>query len=195
MTAGVLVFASASNTGANFPITFPANLKGVFCIGSADGLGAQSTFSPPIKGDEKYSTPGEAILGACPKSHFNRSGYDPETQTIRRYGTSISTPIAAGIAALFIDYTWQFMDGQGAWSYENIRKLFTRMSQLTTEKDYRYLAPWSLFETEEPPRNEIRNVLARPLGMTLLITLTMYLTSFRPRSNMDSCRQIGCKYR
>jgi hypothetical protein len=85
MTAGVLIFASASNTGANFPIT----------------------FSPPIKGDEKYSAPGEAILGACPKSPFNRPGYDPKTQTIRRYGTSTSTPIAAGIAALFIDYTWQ----------------------------------------------------------------------------------------
>jgi hypothetical protein len=186
MTAGVLIFASASNTGANFPITFPANLQGVFCIGSANGLGAQSTFSPPIKGDEKYSAPGEAILGACPKSPFNRPGYDPKTQTIRRHRTSTSTPIAAGIAALFIDYTWQFMDGQGAWTYENIRKPFTRMSQLTAEKEYRYLAPWSLFATEEPPRSEIRNILASPLGMTLPIRLTVYLTSFRAGSNMDS---------
>ena len=163
MTAGVLIFASASNTGANFPIT----------------------FSPPIKGDEKYSAPGEAILGACPKSPFNRPGYDPKTQTIRRYA-STSTPIAAGIAALFMDYRWQFMDGQGAWTYENIRKLFTRMSQLTAEKDYRYLAPWSLFATEEPPPSEIRNILASPLGMTLPIRLTVYLTSFRAGSNMDS---------
>jgi hypothetical protein len=68
-----------------------------------------------------YSAPGEAILGACPKSPFNRPGCDPKTQTIRRYGTSTSAPIAAGIAALFIDYTWQFMDGQGV--KENARGL------------------------------------------------------------------------
>src|SRR5947207_3511847 len=86
LMAGILIFASASNTGANYPITFPARLHGIFCIGSADGLGAPSTFNPPFEGEEKYSTLGEAVLGACPENLSDQHGYDTETQTIRRNG-------------------------------------------------------------------------------------------------------------
>jgi subtilase family serine protease len=166
---GILVFASASNHGANYPITFPARLQGIFCIGSAEGLGAQSSFNPPFEGVEKYSVLGEAVSGACPKSLSNRPGYDSTTQTIRRSGTSTATPIAAGIAALFIDYSWQLMDGNAACTYENVRKLFTSMSPATVGKDYRYLSPWSLFEVgqDSQNRNKITNIISKPLRMIL----------------------------
>lgn len=168
LKAGILIFASASNAGANYPVTFPARLHGVFCIGSADGFGHPSTFNPPFEGEEKYSALGEAVSGACPKQLSDQLGYDAGTQTIRRDGTSTATPIAAGIAALFIDYAWQFMDGNAAWTYENIRKLFTRMSKATYGKDYRYLAPWSIFGAERDPRTDIKNMLATPIGMKFL---------------------------
>jgi hypothetical protein len=164
LRAGILIFASASNTGANYPITFPARLHGIFCIGSADGLGAPSTFNPPFEGEEKYSTLGEAVLGACLNKLSDQPGYNAETQTIRRYGTSTATPIAAGIAALLIDYSWQIMDGNAAWTYENIRKLFTRMSKATFGKDYRYIVPWALFGAGREPQTDIKNILSSPIG-------------------------------
>ena len=188
LKAGILIFASASNTGANYPITFPARLQGIFCIGSADGLGAPSTFNPPYEGEEKYSTLGEAVLGACPRNLSDQAGYIAETQTIRRDGTSTATPIAAGIAALFVDYTWQFVDGNAAWTYENIRKLFSRMSQATFGKDYRYIVPWSLFESGREFQIIIKNILSAPLGMTLFREATQYANDFQSRINIGLLR-------
>jgi len=179
LKAGILIFASASNTGANYPITFPARLTGIFCVGSADGLGAPSTFNPPFEGEEKYSALGEAVQGACLKSLSDQPGYDAETQTIRRNGTSTATPIAAGIAALFIDYTWQFMDENSAWSYEGIRKLFARMSKATVGKDYRYIVPWSLFEDGRDSQTDIKKILENPLGMRLPGKAHNMLMTFR----------------
>lgn len=161
---GILIFASASNSGANDPITFPARLQGIFCIGSADGVGAQSNFNPPSEDEEKYCALGEAVQGACPADLSQEPGYNATEGTIRRDGTSISTPIAAGIAALLIDYTWQFMNGKGAQTYENMRKLFIEMSKSTVRKDYRYLAPWSLFEQRNDPKSYISAVLSGPAG-------------------------------
>src|SRR5215471_14118143 len=152
LKSGILIFASASNTGANYPTTFPARLKGIFCIGSANGLGAQSDFNPPFEGEEKYSTLGEAVSGASLKSFSIKPGYDPITQRIRRDGTSTATPIAAGIAALLIEYTWQFMDRKRAHNYESKRKIFVAISKATIGKDYRYLAPWSLFGAGKDPK-------------------------------------------
>jgi len=166
LKAGILIFASASNTGANYPITFPARLSGIFCIGSSDGVGHPSSFNPPFAGEEKYSALGEAVSGACPKTLSKELGYNAKEQTIRRNGTSTATPIAAGIAALFVDYAWQFMDTDDAWDYENMRKLFIRMSKATIEKDYRYLAPWSLFGLGVDSRTEIKKILLAPVRMS-----------------------------
>jgi hypothetical protein len=131
-------------------------------------MGAQSDFDPPFEGEEKYSTLGEAVSGASLKRFSAKSGYDAATQRIRRNGTSTATPIAAGIAALLIDYSWQFMDGGGAHNYESMRKLFIAMSKSTIGKDYRYLVPWSFFGAGKDPKREIKNILSTPLGIDKL---------------------------
>ena len=161
---GILIFASASNNGANYPITFPARLQGVFCIGSADGLGAKSSFNPPSEGTEKYSALGEAVEAAYPASLSHEPGYNPSKGTVRTSGTSTSAPVAAAIAALLLDYIDQITDMTRAQRYENIRKLFIDMSKATTGKDYRYLAPWYLFEGREDPKSYIKHVLSVPAG-------------------------------
>ena len=128
-------------------------------------MGAQSDFSPPFQGEEKYSTLGEAVWGACLQQFSGMMGYDPAKQRIRRDGTSTATPIAAGIAALFIEYTWQFMDDEGAHNYERMRKLFATMSEATIGKDYRYLAPWSLFEEGKNPHDNIKKIIMAPMSI------------------------------
>ena len=162
LKSGILVFASASNVGANDRITFPANIHGVFCIGSADSYGNRSPFSPPFEGEEKYSALGEAVSAACPAGLSQKPGYDRAKQTIRRDGTSTATAITAGIAALLIDFTRQL--GKRADTYENMRKLFIGMSEATVGKDYRYLALSYLFEPGKDARAFIKRVISHPAG-------------------------------
>jgi len=166
LTSGILVFASASNVGANDRITFPARVHGVFCIGSADTYGNRSRFSPPFEGEEKYSALGEAVLAACPVNFSNEPGYDGSKQMIRRDGTSTATPIAAGIGALLIDLTRQIMGkGKRADIYDNIRKLFIGISEATVGKDYRYLALSYIFGLGKDSKAEIKNMISVPAGM------------------------------
>jgi len=167
---GTIVLASASNEGANDTIAFPARLDSVFCIGSADGKGTRSSFSPPFMGEEKYSALGEEVLGAWPaqgEKEMNGGLY------CRNTGTSTAVVIAAGITAFLIDYTRQFMErGKGADNWENLRKIFLKMSEATAEESYRYLAPRYLFVTTNDAESLIRSVLKNPTGMNAFIVNT-----------------------
>jgi subtilisin family serine protease len=153
---GIVIVAAAANYGERHTIAFPANLYGhVICIGAADGNGKVSKFNADSRVLEKYSAPGEAILGASiAKLHRNslwsiildRFSSSPQSHSKRMNGTSVATPIAAGIAALFIQYTRQ----QGhqypdAGNYENMLKLFSAMSELPKNGTYRFLDPCKLF--------------------------------------------------
>jgi hypothetical protein len=67
-----------------------------------------------------------------------------EYATERKDGTSSATPIAAGIAALFIEYSHR--NGLGdAGSHESMLKLFSAMSAESGDT-YRLLRPWTLLE-------------------------------------------------
>src|SRR5437773_6017144 len=81
--ANILIIASASNEGANDPITFPAKLPIVICIGAADGKGNRSEFTSYRSGVEKYSTLGVAVSGA----KVSRTSDGNECLTELRNGT------------------------------------------------------------------------------------------------------------
>jgi subtilisin family serine protease len=159
----ILIFASASNNGAKFPITFPAAMDGVFCIGSADGLGWESSFNPVFWRVKKYSAVGEGIVGPY------RTMVDRMTDVNRTAlvdGTSTATPVAAGIACLLLEYMRQFKS-RSFETRKYMSKLFTKMSAATAGNNYRFLAPWYLFP-DANYRQYFDSVLQKPEGRSML---------------------------
>jgi hypothetical protein len=127
-------------------ITTPARLPHVFCIGAASGKGHSYWNNPTHTLDkEKFSVLGEGVRGFhglmsdIPGSERFYSGE-------RVSGTSYATPIAAGIAALFL----QMMDLPARSCDEyfaDMRKMFLATSQDSQDDNYLFLKPWILVPT------------------------------------------------
>ena len=144
----VIMFAAASNDGAIRKIAFPASLSsGVIRVNSADGSGAGSRYNPPAEAqDYKFSILGEAVASLWPP----RLGRGP---IARQSGTSTSTPIAAGIAALVLEFDRQLrkqrpdlkiMHRGRLQSLEGMRAIFSHMSE--TKDGYSNIVPWNLLD-------------------------------------------------
>lgn len=142
----ILVFASASNSGANpiDPIAFPARMPTVICISATDSLGNKLTTTPPFQSmKENFSVIGAGI----------NSAWLQETME-RKSGTSFATPIAAGLAALVLEYANQRNEETpGAFQERHLKTLHTRdgMAPILTKmgspeaSGFRFLRPWVLW--------------------------------------------------
>ena len=145
----ILVFAAASNTGANSAAgpAFPASLERVFCINSANGVGRRSDFNPTDPGGWNiFTAPGEAVDSAWPL-HQNKGLYKRDS------GTSIATPIAAATAALVLDFAKQQLPSAEWETAVNFLKEFSGMCYafmlMANDKDdkgFRYIRPFVLFD-------------------------------------------------
>ncbi|KFY52592.1 hypothetical protein V496_08343 [Pseudogymnoascus sp. VKM F-4515 (FW-2607)] len=135
-----VLFAAARNNGGVKGIAYPASQTEVICINSTDGEGNPSPFNPSPKEDKNFSTLGEAVLSSWPRSVQQRMT-----------GTSFATPIAAGIAAVTMDYMEQrTMD----WSKDDdryvARRIKTRGGIIAVfdkhlsdpRSGFRFLCPW-----------------------------------------------------
>jgi hypothetical protein len=139
-----LLFAAASNK-TDEKLGFPACLPDVFCIYSNQTRTIQSKFCKRGKqGKYNFSTIGEDVHGAWP------TGLSDGTAELRQTGTSCSTPIAAGVAALVLQFARQ--SGRGAVARANKLKnkrvmekvLFECMTEKQESGVYNLIEPWKL---------------------------------------------------
>ncbi|KAH7303796.1 peptidase S8/S53 domain-containing protein [Stachybotrys elegans] len=166
---GALVFASASNNrhDRELEIGFPASAGELtICINSHNENSERSPYSPlPQPGRANLAVLGQGITAAW-----------KDNSMVVQEGTSISTAVAAGIAAIVLDYARQLKTRsmRAVWSYDgqvernglrDIRVMKKIMFDLmvnnpsTEGHAYNILKPWILFKTDKPLRNLRGNIL------------------------------------
>ncbi|KAK1830614.1 hypothetical protein QBC39DRAFT_383096 [Podospora conica] len=100
----ILFFAAAANEGGNQPEMFPASHPHVISIRGTDDKGWLQRFNPPrgYTGINCFMTLGQDVPGAGLSRDGGREVY--------KSGTSVSTPIAAGIAGMLLSYARLYRD-------------------------------------------------------------------------------------
>ncbi|KAI9147009.1 Major intracellular serine protease [Paramyrothecium foliicola] len=141
----VLMFAAASNDGKNRPdgVAWPARESGVICVHAGDGHGNASSFTPGPQENMKIMVLGECIRSAWPQG--------PKAADEHRHmsGTSCSAPIAAGIAAVVLDYARSFLpedDWRKLRRVDPIRRMFKRLRDPESDGHYWRVKHWALFD-------------------------------------------------
>jgi len=146
-SAGILMFAAASNHGGNASRTYPASDRRVVCVHALDGHGyLAGGINPSVEhADDNFGTLGIAIRCSWKK------------KTVFKSGTSFATPIAAGIAANILGYMdYSLERGElDQRRHKNIRRghglrqLFDKfMSKELARCGYRFVAPWLFWKLE-----------------------------------------------
>ncbi|KAH9214084.1 peptidase S8/S53 domain-containing protein [Leptodontidium sp. 2 PMI_412] len=157
----VIMLAAASNQGGNSNIAWPARLPQVLCIYATDSYSNRCDFTPTeaTRGDN-FAVLGQAVKSCWPP-HLGQGG------EVRKSGTSTATPIAAGIAAIVLDFVKSALS---QWdrqiSKEDVRTFRTLMSSAgmssvfrkmkRTRAGYDYIVPWDLLD---PRSTKIRLLL------------------------------------
>ena len=128
----ILYFAAAANFGAREPEMFPARFAHVISLRGSNANGFFPDFNPPPREDEAivYGTLGVDVPGASIR---------PDGKQELKSGSSIATAVAAGMAAVLLEYaTWKKKEGGDS---DILRKLRTRQGMLAM---FRSLAVRSL---------------------------------------------------
>ena len=159
---GVIIFAAASNDGKNRPdrVAWPARDMNVICVHSGDGHGAASTFTPSPQDSMRIMVLGECVNSAWPQKL--KSPVDHKLMS----GTSCAAPIAAGIAALILDYARGFLT-QKEWEMlhrvDSIRRMFEIMKDNDPQPPgYWWIKHWGLFDSRRAEgwiHGEIKGIL------------------------------------
>ncbi|KAI9892665.1 MAG: hypothetical protein M1814_001359 [Vezdaea aestivalis] len=151
----ILLFAASTNTGCLEAISrsFPARMTGVICVDSCAGNGYISRFTADREeGLNNFYLLGEGIP-------------IQEHQWVRKSGTSLATPIAAGVAALVLDFANQGPklsedDIRSLRTPRGMRIIFSEMGK-STNPPYK-VRPWALF-AEGKRYSEIKKTIHKAL--------------------------------
>lgn len=148
-----LLFAAASNDGGNFGRAFPAKYPSVFCIHSTDGNGNPSSFNPNADDkDVNFSLLGENVSSHWPLGLANGLGNPVNSMS----GTSVATPIAAGLAASILSFVRQQdqyvkveSDLLGPWlkDVHAMDMVLKVMANETRGGKYNYIRPGEIFDS------------------------------------------------
>ncbi|KUJ15791.1 subtilisin-like protein [Mollisia scopiformis] len=149
----IIMIAAASNCGGNGTVSWPARHKDVLCIYATDHRGNPCSFTPTATPD-RYSF---SFLGEAVRSYWPAHLEPKDVGTTTKSGTSTATAIAAGVAALFLEYIRYALD---KWDHklseeqvrvfnkirttDGMKKAFKRMA-LRKRLGYDYVAPWEFF--------------------------------------------------
>ncbi|KAL9598522.1 MAG: hypothetical protein Q9219_004424 [cf. Caloplaca sp. 3 TL-2023] len=149
-TRNVLIFAAASNGGANDGVAFPANFLPVICVHSTNEQGKPSNFTPnPLLFGPNFAVLGENVQAAWPGRENGRS----------QSGTSTATPILAAVVALVLEFVDQkprkTADEKRLRDHRVMTKVLLAMSDEV--EGYHYVKPWKLMNSDtERQRVELR---------------------------------------
>ncbi|KAI9660900.1 MAG: hypothetical protein M1821_009227 [Bathelium mastoideum] len=151
----VLIFVAASNSGGNDRIMWPARMDRVIRIHATDGNGNGTRFTPnAMANDNNFAVLGSGVNGSWPESLG--------CSTMRMNGTSCAAPIAAGIAAILLEYVRKVKPLHG--EFDGYEKEFDRLRERQgmssilhkmVKKDtiargpYNYIEPWELLNSED----------------------------------------------
>lgn len=134
-------------------MSFPARESTVFSIYATDGYGNSYDRNPTAQRDQDNF----AVLGSCVEGSWLTG------ERVFRSGTSIATPVAAGIASLVIHFLRQHRQSsavsrdehsedleevrQRISTYGGMRRIFRKMVDRDSgnRDGYCYVQPWLLF--------------------------------------------------
>jgi hypothetical protein len=185
-----IVFAAASNNGTLLRMTFPALYPTVICMNSASGLGNSSHFNPSLgqsRVGKNLSIIGENVESAwqcgpkLPATETTSAGKlvtIPTEYTERKSGTSVATPIAAGVAALVLEFVFQSLatpsksldsgvfDSHtfnrlkklGVFKNQQMEVILRYMSRLTISGSHFNITPWNLLDGNEKRADIARDI-------------------------------------
>lgn len=165
----ILMFAAASNDGANFGRAFPAKYPSVFCIHSTDGNGNPSAFNPTAdEKDVNFSLLGEHVCSHWPAG---KNGHNDTVNVMS--GTSVATPIAAGLAASILSFVRQQEQGLtegsdllGPW-LKDVHSMDAVLKSMVRQErgvGYDYITPHLLLDTyssREHVYNKMKDIKKR----------------------------------
>ncbi|KAM0290547.1 hypothetical protein ACHAO9_004905 [Fusarium lateritium] len=136
----VLLFAAASNDGANAKRAWPARHSGVICVHSTAADGNPSSFNPIAVPGDNFAIIGEAVEGAWPRDLCEEQ--NNTSLLMHKSGTSFVTPIAAGIAAFLLQYARLNLSKRDAARLKQFEGMTAALRRISVVKNgYNYIAP------------------------------------------------------
>ena len=165
-----LLFAATRNDGASKEIAWPARLGEVFGISSTDGDGRRSSFNPRSDhSDTIFYALGQAVEVACPPGGL----HEPKNKKLLS-GTSLSNPIAAGLAANLLGYVRLAARGvdsveervkllDGVRSRNGMKGLLTYRMNRCDDRGLASLLPWEFLRKNRGGKNCILNEVQETL--------------------------------